>query len=61
MNFIDCDPSPELHRRYPLPLWERVVSSASEKPGEGLVIVETDPSPGSHLTMLATFSRKGRG
>jgi hypothetical protein len=46
---------------YPLPLWERVVSSVSEKPGEGYLTLAKDPSPGSHLAMLATLSHKGRG
>jgi hypothetical protein len=42
-------------------LWERVVLSVSEKPGEGLSKVGKNPSPGSHLTMLATLSHKGKG
>jgi hypothetical protein len=48
---------------HPLPLWERVVSSVSEKPGEGFWSIERDPSPGSNFAVLilATLSHKGRG
>jgi hypothetical protein len=47
-----------------LPLWERVVSSVSEKPGEGFSPIEKEhPSPGSNFAslILATLSHKGRG
>src|SRR5579871_2656551 len=48
---------------YPLPLWERVVSSVSEKPGEGF-FSSTD-LPLTRLNLItfdfATLSHKGRG
>ncbi len=45
---------------FPLPLWERVVPSEAKNRVRGLLL-KKDPSPGSHLKVLATLSHKGRG